>query len=73
MKRLKFKTEHGPMCLYCKHSRAVALTDDMLCAKKGIVPREGRCRKYAYDLLKRTPRRRLEPDFSRFAKEDFTV
>ena len=73
MKKLKFKTDHDPMCLFCKHGKEIPLTDDMTCSKKGIVHKESKCGKYEYDLLKRRPRRRLEMDTSKYSAEDFII
>lgn len=44
-------------CSFCRYSSAVCGREEMLCRRKGIVPREFSCRAFIYDPLKRVPRR----------------
>ena len=44
-------------CAYCRFASEVTGTEDMLCRKKGVVPKQFICKKFVYDPLKRTPRR----------------
>ena len=48
------------LCELCRYSAPLAMGDDMLCEKRGVVKREYSCRKFMYDPLKRVPRR-LDP------------
>ena len=42
-------------CAECKHVRPISGSDIFLCNKKGPVQANGYCRKYSYDILKRSP------------------
>ena len=54
---MKLKSEKAEkLCKYCENSTEVALSGDMLCAKKGVVSPDYKCRKFVYDPFKRTPR-----------------
>lgn len=44
-------------CGYCRFASEVTGTEDMLCRKKGVVPKQFICKKFVYDPLKRSPRR----------------
>ncbi|MCI8387702.1 MAG: hypothetical protein HFE63_04475 [Clostridiales bacterium] len=45
------------ICAMCRFSSEISGREDMLCSKKGVVPREFSCRKYIYEPLKRVPRK----------------
>ena len=45
------------LCEFCRYSASLAMGDDMLCEKRGVVKREYSCRKFMYDPLKRVPRK----------------
>lgn len=42
-------------CQYCELAQPLADEETMLCQKKGVVNSGYVCRKFKYDLLKRTP------------------
>ncbi len=63
-KKLLNKDEYAPMCKICKHGRLSPEGDSILCIKKGIVDPEDKCRHYAYDPLKRKPRRQAKIDYA---------
>jgi len=55
---VKNKENDTPKCCeYCRYASTVAVTEDILCEKKGIVAPDYSCRKFIYDPLKRTPRK----------------
>lgn len=61
-----------PRCAYCAWAAPLE-EGKLICEKKGVVPEEGRCRRFRYDPLRRVPPRPEPPDFSRFSGEDFTL
>lgn len=67
-----FSSENPKVCRLCEY--AVAIEGDeihMLCHKKGVVDKDGGCRKFLYDPLKRIPHRiTLNTDFT---AEDFSI
>jgi len=44
-----------------------------LCSKKGVVTEEGKCRKFYYDPLRRTPVKPKAQNFDKFNFEDFKL
>jgi ribosomal protein L24E len=52
--------DDGKVCALCSFSIEIPGTGDMLCRKKGVVPKEHHCRKFLYDPLKRKPRKMPE-------------
>ena len=65
-----FSKEIVPMCIYCEHGRKIMATDDIICAKKGIVRPDYCCRKFKYTPLNRIPPAKNAHQGS-FTKEDF--
>lgn len=66
-----FKEKEYRFCACCAH--AVDCGEEMLCRKKGPVSKDGVCRAFRYDPLKRQPPRKACIDFSGFTPEDFTL
>ena len=64
--------DHMPACDLCEHGTLSRDGTAVLCAKKGIMAPEDRCRKFVYDPLKREPKPRpvLSAEYS---EEDFTI
>lgn len=60
-----------PKCEYCAHARPSPDGETVLCAKKGVVAKDGCCRRYKYDILKRQPRR--APKLPEFDAADFEL
>ncbi len=60
------------ICEYCRFAGPIAGTGDMLCDKKGVVPKEYTCRRFLYDPLKRVPRRMPELPIPEDLGEDLT-
>ena len=61
-----------PSCSYCVRS---AKLDDqqVLCARKGIQPMDGKCFWFRYDPCKRIPCKAKALDFSKSDEEDFSL
>ncbi|MDY6017407.1 MAG: hypothetical protein ACI4I3_01130 [Acutalibacteraceae bacterium] len=57
--KLLEKKKYPPVCEYCKNGRLSPDEKSVLCVKKGLVPTDGKCRKYSYDPLKRRPKKPL--------------
>lgn len=65
------KTEIAPKCEYCIHARPSPDGETVLCAKKGVMEKDSKCRKYKYDILKRQPKHK--PKMPEFSAEDFSI
>ena len=67
-----FRKKIDPSCSYC--ARSAKLEDgQLLCAKKGIVPCDGKCMAFRYDPFKRVPPKPKALDFSKYNKEDYSL
>ena len=66
-----FRKKIERSCQYC--TLGVQVGEQILCAKKGLIPDSGCCRRFRYDPLKRIPPRKKPLDFSKYDKEDFTL
>ncbi len=55
---MKNTAEYEKMCVYCEHASAIHDNSYVLCAKKGVVLATHSCRKFIYDPMKRTARRK---------------
>lgn len=51
----KQKPEITKVCRYCELAAPLSDGETLLCQKKGVVSAGHVCRKFKYDLLKRTP------------------
>lgn len=67
-----FRKKIERSCLYCRYGTKLD-EDMMLCAKKGIVPACGDCRKFRYDPFKRVPPKAKALDFSKYEEDDFSL
>ena len=61
-----------PMCCVCIYSKPIAGTDDYMCNWHGAVPERYKCRKFKYDIRKKTLRRK-KMNASEFSPEDFSI
>lgn len=67
-----FRKKMPRSCAYCAHGAKIE--DEMIvCAKKGIVPITGSCRKFQYDPCKRIPMKQKTMDFSKYDDHDFSL
>lgn len=67
-----FRKKIERSCSYCIHSASMD-GEQMLCAKKGIVSADGKCRRFRYDPCKRIPAKAKALDFSKYDHEDFSL
>jgi hypothetical protein len=58
-----FSKDIEKICAHCEHGKSIFGTDDVICAKKGLVKAEGHCSKFLYSPLRRIPPKPLNPDF----------
>ena len=67
-----FRKKMPRSCLCCEHG-AILNDEEILCAKRGIVPVDNACRKFKYDPCKRIPAKPKALDFSKYSPEDFSL
>jgi len=67
----KLFSQNKARCETCTHCAFSASADRLLCEKKGLVERGGKCRSYRYDPFKRVPER--APELPKYTKEDFSL
>ena len=67
-----FRKKIQKSCAYCQYG--TKLNDEqVLCIKKGVVPTDGKCRKFAYDPCKRIPAKAKALDFEKYNEEDYSL
>lgn len=67
-----FRKKIERRCDYCLH--CTKLNDEqVLCTKHGLMPITGKCRKFAYDPVKRVPGKAKALDFRKYDNEDFSL
>lgn len=72
-KKKLFGNRKEPCCGTCAHGKLSASGDTVLCVQGGALPLTHQCRRYVYDPLRRTPKRRPLPeafDASAFSLDD---
>ncbi|MBE6763347.1 MAG: hypothetical protein E7553_03195 [Ruminococcaceae bacterium] len=72
-KKKLFGNRKEPCCGTCAHGKLSASGDTVLCVRGGALPLTHHCRRYVYDPLRRTPKRRPLPeafDASAFSLDD---
>ena len=67
-----FRKKIQKSCSYCVHGTAIE-DDRILCAKRGIVACDGKCRKFEYDPCKRVPSKPKAIDFAKFDDQDYSL
>lgn len=67
-----FRKKITPSCSYCLRSTKLDI-DQVLCAKKGPMPIDGKCMRFSYDPCKRVPVKAKALDFSKYDQEDFSL
>ena len=65
-----FRKKIEKACVYCVHAAKLD-EESCLCAKKGVVAPDARCRKFRYDPLKRKPKQPVE--LPQFDASDFEL
>lgn len=66
-----FSEKQEKKCETCIFSAFNADSDKLLCEKKGLVLRHGKCFRYKYDPFKRVPAK--APVLPKMNKEDFSL
>lgn len=66
-----FNRDISPACQYCVHGQFFEHTNEVFCLKRGVTDPTDSCRKFEYDVLKRTPKRIIAKND--FKPEDFEL
>lgn len=67
-----FRKKIQRCCAYCALGTKIS-DDQILCAKRGTVAIDHRCRKFKYDPCKRIPRKSKALDFSKYDNDDYSL
>lgn len=67
-----FRKKIEPSCTYCVHG-AIIDESSVICVKKGVVKSWGKCRRFAYDPLKREPEAVSKPLTEGLSEKDFEI
>lgn len=67
-----FRKKIEKSCGYCRYG--TTLEDGLaLCIKRGVVSTTHKCRKFAYDPIKRVPVKPKALDFEKYSEEDYSL
>lgn len=67
-----FRKKIQRACVYCAHGTKID-DEQVLCVKRGVVPVEGKCRKFSYDPCKRIPSKAKALDFQKYDDADYSL
>ena len=67
-----FRKKIQRSCSYCAYATKID-DEQVLCAKKGLNPVNGKCRKFCYDPCKRIPPKPKATDFKQFDQNDYSL
>lgn len=67
-----FRKKIARACEYCRYGTRFD-TDTILCIKRGVMPFDGKCRKFDYDPCKRTPPKPKALDLEKYNNEDYSL
>ena len=70
-KKLLSAEKYPPRCSYCQRGRLSPDGESVLCEKKGVVDKDGSCRAYKYDVMKRKPAKQAPVET--YNPEDFEI
>lgn len=70
-KKRKDNPDTPRMCLYCEKATVINDDEHVLCSFHGIVNKEFKCKKFAYDPLKRVPK--PMPPMPKLSEEDILI
>ncbi len=73
MRHQDYQDDIQEQCRFCEHAKILPSGTQVLCPYRGILGIANSCRRFRYDLLKRTPskmRRVFLPDDAELAWED---
>ena len=69
--KIKNKDNIEVFCKYCEKATPLATDGKLVCAKKGVVSADFKCRRFIYDPLKRAPKiLSIKTDDLEFPEED---
>ncbi len=63
----------NPKCNICIHADQNKTSGNVLCDIKGTVPADFVCKKFKYDIFKKTVKPKKKLDTSGFTPDDFSV
>lgn len=67
-----FRKRIARSCAYCEYGTKLS-DEQVLCIKKGVMPLEGKCRKFTYAPCKRIPAKPKALDFQKYNEEDYSL
>lgn len=67
-----FSNKIPAKCAYCQKGNTLA-DGNVFCLKYGVMSPEGKCHKFRYDPLKRTPPPPAMPNFKKLKDADFSL
>ncbi len=67
-----FRKKITKACHYCRFGTKID-DEQVLCIKKGVVPVDGKCRKFQYDPCKRIPVKPKAFDARKYQEEDYSL
>jgi len=67
-----FRKKIEKSCSYCTMGTRMN-DEEILCIKRGVVPADGKCRKFCYDPCKRVPAKAKALDFKKYDQEDYSL
>jgi hypothetical protein len=68
-----YSKPENPRCNLCVYADQNKTSGNILCEIKGTVPADFVCKKFKYDIFKKTVKPRKKLDKSRFTAEDFSL
>ena len=67
-----FRKKIEKYCSYCQHGTCIS-DNQVLCIKRGVMPINGKCRKFVYDPCKRIPSKQKALDFNKYDDVDYSL
>lgn len=67
-----FRKKIPKACTYCLYGTQID-QEQVLCIKKGVVPPDGKCRKFCYDPCKRMPLKAKALNFEKYNEDDYSL
>ena len=67
-----FRKKIPKACTYCLYGTQID-QEQVLCIKKGVVPHDGKCRKFCYDPCKRMPLKAKALNFEKYNEDDYSL
>ncbi len=67
-----FRKKVERCCAHCAYSTNLD-EEKVLCSKKGVKDRMGKCRRFTYDPCKRVPAKAKAVDFAKYEEYDYSL